>query len=58
MITVTDRDVGRKVVYRDKSGHVVEEGVITSYNDCVIFVRYGADAHSKGTRRADLEWIR
>jgi hypothetical protein len=56
MIWVTDRDIGRKVVYRDKSGYRVEEGVITSYNDCVVFVRYGADVNSKATRREDLEW--
>jgi hypothetical protein len=34
------------------------EGVITSFNDHSVFVRYGADKHSKGTSRADLEWVR
>jgi hypothetical protein len=56
MIEPSDTDIGRKVVYRDQSGHVVEEGVITSFNDTCVFVRYGSDVHSKGTRREDLEW--
>ena len=51
-------DIGRKVVYRDWSGHVVEDGVITSFNNACVFVRYGSDVHSKGTRREDLEWLR
>lgn len=34
----------------------MEEGVITSFNDAVIFVRYRGDNHSKATSREDLEW--
>jgi hypothetical protein len=58
MIDPIESDVGRKVVYRDRSGHVVEEGVITSFNHACVFVRYGAGQISKGTRREDLEWRR
>jgi hypothetical protein len=36
----------------------LEEGVITSFNDYAVFVRYGADTASKSTQRADLEWVR
>lgn len=57
MIDPKNSDIGRKVVYRDSSGHVVEEGVITSFNDTCVFVRYGGDTHAKGTRREELEWI-
>jgi hypothetical protein len=42
-------DIGRKVVYRDPGGLKVEEGVITSFNDTCVFVRYGADTGSNST---------
>lgn len=49
--------IGNKVVYR--SAHVPadapgEEGVITSVNSSMVFVRYGADAHSKATCPSDI----
>jgi hypothetical protein len=50
-------DIGRKVIYRDPGGWKVEEGVIASFNDACVFVRYGADTGSNGTRREDLEWL-
>jgi hypothetical protein len=31
-----------------------EEGVITSVNSSMVFVRYGSDAHSKATCPIDL----
>jgi hypothetical protein len=48
MIEPKEIDVGRKVVYRDRSGWKVEEGVITSFNNICVFVRYGDDTGSKG----------
>ena len=59
MINPTQGDIGRSVVYtgnRHPDGRL-EEGVITSFNEATVFVRYGADKHSKGTARADLEWV-
>lgn len=59
MINPTSADVGRKVVYRERGdfpGHKVEEGVITSFNDHCVFVRYGSGCTSAATRREDLEW--
>jgi hypothetical protein len=49
--------IGNKVVYR--AAHVPvdapgEEGVITSVNSSMVFVRYGSDAHSKATCPIDL----
>ena len=45
MIYPEEDDIGRAVVgNRGK----LEEGVITSFNDHSVFVRYGADLHSKG----------
>jgi hypothetical protein len=60
MIEPTEHDIGRAVVYtgRRYPGGALEEGVITSFNDYRVFVRYGADKHSKATSRADLEWVR
>lgn len=57
MIEVTINDIGRVVIYRaHHPGAEREEGVITSFNDTCVFVRYGRDKHSKGTARRDLEW--
>jgi hypothetical protein len=55
MIDPKPADIGRKVVYRDLGGWKVEEGVISSFNDTCVFIRYGADTGWKGTRREDLE---
>lgn len=56
MINPTKNDVGRSVIYKPGRGHV-EEGVITSFNDYAVFVRYGSDKQSKGTYRKDLTWV-
>ncbi len=45
--------IGNAVVYRPFGGPV-EQGVITSVNDYFVFVRYGADLHSKATRAGQL----
>ena len=51
-------DIGRKVIYRTRIFTVEpQEGVITSFNETCVFVRYGSDVHSKGTDRHDLEWV-
>jgi hypothetical protein len=54
MINPTLEDIGRKVVY---TGYRPEEGVITSFNEFYVFVRYGRDTTSKGTQRRDLEYV-
>jgi hypothetical protein len=60
MIEPTSTDIGRSVIYTGNRypGGKLEEGVITSFNIVMVFVRYGADKHSKATARADLEWVR
>ena len=59
MINPTNNDIGRAVVYTGNRypGGKLEEGVITSFSDHCVFVRYGADKHGKATSRADLEWV-
>jgi hypothetical protein len=53
---LTDTDVGRGVVYiprTDQPG----DGVITSWNDTFIFVRYRGSEQPQATRPVDLEWV-
>jgi hypothetical protein len=59
MIEPTKADIGRKVIYTGNRylSDKVEEGVITSFNSWLVFVRYGGDYGSKGTDRRDLEWV-
>ena len=45
--------IGEGVVYRSGSP-TPESGVITSVNQNYIFVRFGADRHSKGVYPTDL----
>ena len=60
MIEPTNDHVGRAVVYTGNRypGGKLKEGVITSFHDHAVFVRYGPDKHSKATLRADLDWVR
>jgi len=58
MIAPTAADVGRRVVYCDRAGYSFpEEGVITSFNERWVFVRYGTGSTSAATSRQDLEWL-
>lgn len=54
MIEPNEKDIGRTVIY--KNGRELDRGVITSFNDHSVFVRYGSDHGSKATNRADLHW--
>ncbi len=54
MIKVTEKDIGRKVIYSE--GNYKEYGVITSFNEIVVFVRYGTNQTSQSTRREDLQY--
>jgi hypothetical protein len=54
---LTESDIGRSVIYRP-FGHPedFETGVITSWNENRVFVRYGNDQHSKATPDYLLEF--
>ena len=58
MIEPTEDDIGRAVIYTGNRypGGKLEEGVITSFNERTVFVRYRGDVHAKGTSRQDLKW--
>ena len=48
-------EIGNYVIYFPIKNSVANEvGVITSFNDNYIFVRYGYDKHSKATKRENL----
>lgn len=56
---IQDVEVGRKVIYTPFKGcdpNQLEEGVITSFNEQTVFVRYGDDIHAKGTHPRDLQY--
>lgn len=55
MIEPTEKDIGRKVIYRGGAGEI-EEGVITSFKNGIIFVRYGKSVGSQATTPTDLEY--
>ena len=57
MIDPKPTDIGRLVVYRPGyTGAAPEQGIVISYNDRFVFVRYGGSLGGKATRREDLEW--
>jgi len=56
MIDPKPEDVGRVVLYQGGRPDDRDRGVVTSFNDYFVFVRYGASAYSAATRREDLTW--
>ena len=61
MIKPKQEDIGRLVIYK-KGTKKEESGIITSFNDSYIFVRYnialGDQATSQATKPEDLEWLK
>lgn len=57
-IQPTAADIGRKVVYRTAPNYEPEEGIITSFNESCVFVRYGTSINGIATSREDLDWLR
>ena len=61
MINPKQEDIGRGVVYKASyPGAPNEDGVITSFNDHSVFVRYSKQhpgANGQATRREDLRWL-
>lgn len=55
MINPTKEDIGKSVVYI-VALRKYEYGIITSFNNQYVFVKYTGDNYSKATRREDLEW--
>lgn len=57
MINPTEKDIGRGVIYQGSHPNAeLEPGLITSFNDSAVFVRYDGKRHSQATGREDLRW--
>ena len=57
MIEPTTKDIGKLVWWRDPHDMMRQEkGVITSFNERFVFVRYGDGDTSAATDRLDLYW--
>ena len=58
MIKPTQDDIGREVVYTGNTypGGMLEYGVITSFNEVTVFVRYDGKRNAQATSPSDLEW--
>lgn len=56
MIEPMAEDIGREVVYQPSHGPR-EDGVVTGFNEAVVFVRYREGYGSKATKREDLHWL-
>lgn len=60
VINPTPKDIGRGVIYQARHrGAPLEVGVITSFNDHFVFVRYSHQhptANGQATKRSDLTW--
>ena len=56
MIDPTEQDIGRRVIYSDKSGGKVEHGTVSSFSPDYVFVRYTSGITAAATAREDLEW--
>jgi len=58
MIEPTKNDIGRKVIFKQDwmNPKDYEYGLITSFNNTYVHVRYGTDTGSKPTDRENLFW--
>lgn len=56
MIEPTENDIGRVVLYQGIHPDDKDCGVITSFNDRYVFVRYRGRQQSEATQRAALSW--
>ena len=56
MIEPKQSDIGRKVIYRVHFDAKAEKGVITSFNEKYVFVRFDKEEQSAVTTREQLEW--
>ena len=56
MINPIGHDIGRAVIYTGSHLKGVERGVITSFTDYFVFVRFGTQTTSQGCRRENLKW--
>jgi len=56
MINPEQGDEGRTVMYRGTGMEMAERGIISSWTDRVVFVRYSGGSTAAATQRSDLMW--
>jgi len=56
MIDPRPGDEGRTVMYRGTGMGMFERGIISSWTDRVVFVRYSGGSTAAATQRSDLFW--
>jgi hypothetical protein len=59
VIQPTEADIGRAVAFRPMLGGwpgMPEPGVVASFNESLVFVRYGDNPTPQGTLREYLTW--
>jgi hypothetical protein len=56
MIDPAPTDKGRSVLYRGTGMGMAERGIISSWNERVVFVRYSGGDTAAATQRSDLFW--
>ncbi len=57
MIEPTEADIGRRVYYEPDNNGPIDHGVITSFNEHFVFVRYDKSGDTpEGTSRSVLFW--
>ena len=57
MIEPTEADIGRRVIYKPDNNGPNDYGVVMSFNDNLVFVRYeGTGNQRQGTSRCMLHW--
>jgi len=55
LINPEEKDIGRAVRYTTPH-NTQKYGIVTSFNDSFVFVRYGIGDTSAATKREHLEW--
>lgn len=56
MITLSDLQIGHHVFYQKPHMPHPEYGIITSFNDIYVFIKFFGDSHSKACDVRDLYW--
>ncbi len=57
MIAPSPADIGRAVAYRDRLEMMPQLGIITSFDQFFVYVRYSAEPYSRATKASHLNWV-
>ena len=54
---LSQKDIGRKVIYQENKNKTPQDGTITSFNNRYIFVNYSTGNQGIATSPKDLNWL-